>query len=77
MLFSGVEDKIGSVIRAKLEEMTNSQDFEIYRPISVLDDRPGPNDDMGHLQAFERRQICPFVHLHRHKSPVSSAPISN
>ena len=49
-LFSGTEDKIGSVIRAKLEEMTDSRDFEIYQPISVLDDKPGPDDDMGHLR---------------------------
>ena len=49
-LFSGSEDKVGLAIRAKLEEMTESRDFEIYRPISVLDDKPNPNDDMGHLR---------------------------
>jgi hypothetical protein len=50
VLFSGIEDKVGLAIRAKLEEMAKSCDFEVYHPISVLDDIPGPGDDMGHLR---------------------------
>ena len=66
-LFSGTEDKVGSVIRTKLEEMTNSRDFEIYRPISVWDDKPGPNDDMGHLQipphAKDDKYAPPYTYI--------------